>query len=299
MSDLVAIDGEIQNAAKAKISVMDRGFLLGDLIFEVMVAYGKTIICLEEHIKRLHFSAEATGISIPISDQELKFELESILELTNFPISYLRLTITRGPGPGVSPPQIQKNSRIIHCLQSFPTSKPTFENGLKLDLKSQKFTVRGALPKTANYIDSISALSKMNRSHFDDILWYNSSGELTECTSANIFLIGRVGDLAEIATPSVHCGILQGTTRNKIMELLQNAKIPVSERVIYQEEIPRFDEAFICSSVRGLVPIQLIGSHKLYTTRPQSTFRHIHRLYNTWVATTVSHDLQSSSTPKK
>ncbi len=70
------------------------------------------------------------------------------------------------------------------------------------------------------------------------------------------------------------------------------AKIRVEERVVYSEEIPRFDEAFICSTVRGLVPVSQIGSHKLHTTRDTSVYQHIHRLYMTWAEVQLGHRVE-------
>jgi len=118
---------------------------------------------------------------------------------------------------------------------------------------------------------------------YDDVLWYNSSEEITEASTANIFVIGREGDLVEIATPSTHCGILEGITRATIITLLTNAQIKVTERVIDRDELARFDEAFICSTIRGLIPVKKIDNHTLHTKRKNSVFNHIERLYLTWV----------------
>ena len=70
---------------------------------------------------------------------------------------------------------------------------------------------------------------------------------------------------------------------------MQNAGIPVQEQTIFVDELPRFDEAFVCSTVRGLVPVSTIDKHKLHTARPGSVFRHIERLYMTWVETQLGY----------
>ena len=120
------------------------------------------------------------------------------------------------------------------------------------------------------------------------MLWVNGDNEITEATWSNIFLIGRTGDLVEIATPPASSGILEGITRQRVIELLEKAKIPVTVRIITEDEIPRFDEAFLTSSIRGVVPLNQIGSHRLHTLRPNAVFHHIARLYQTWLSTQLS-----------
>lgn len=291
----ISVNGQITAPEDAVISATDRGFLLGDLVFEVLVAYGTKILGLTEHLARLRAGAERIGLTLPFSDAELHFELEALLELTQFPKSYLRLTITRGDGAGVRPHPGVPPARIIHCYPAPAIPTRLQDEGLKLTLRHQNYTRREALIKTANYLDSISQLVGLPPGTFDDILWCNSEGELTETSSANVFLLGRMGDLVEIATPGSYSGLLEGITRGRIITLLEQAQIPVTIRTIYHEEIPRFDEGFICSSVRGLIPIAQIDGHKLHTTRQQSTFRHIIRLYQTWLASQLGQYVDLSS----
>lgn len=284
----ISVNGTITAPEDAVVSAMDRGLLLGDMIFEVMAAYGRKIVSLDQHLARLRAGAERIGLDLKVKDAELKFELESLLELTGFPKTYLRLTVTRGQGAGVKPHAGTAPTRIIHCYPAPAISSRLKDEGLKLSLRHLNYTRREALLKTANYLDSISQLVNLPAGSYDDILWCNSEGELTETSSANIFLLGRTGDLVEIATPGSYSGLLEGITRAKITSLLAEAKIPVTVRTIYHEEIPRFDEGFVCSSVRGLIPIAQIDGHKLHSTRTHSTFRHILRLYDTWLATELS-----------
>lgn len=281
----ISVNGKITAPEDAVVSAMDRGLLLGDMIFEVMAAFGGTIIGLSHHLARLRAGAERIGLDLKVKDAELKFELDALLELTGFAKSYLRLTVTRGCGAGVKPHAGTPPTRIIHCYPAPAIPTRLQEQGLKLTLRHLNYTRREALVKTANYLDSISQLVALPAGSADDILWCNSEGELTETSSANVFLLGRTGDLVEIATPGAYSGLLEGITRAKIIALLTEAKIPVTVRTIYHEEIPRFDEGFVCSAVRGLVPIAQIDGHKLHTTRKHSTFRHILRLYDTWLAT--------------
>ena len=104
-----------------------------------------------------------------------------------------------------------------------------------------------------------------------------------------MFFMARHGDQVELVTPPAQSGLLLGITRETVLALLRRAGLPVREQLVFADELPRFDEAFLCSSVRGLVPVSRIDRHKLHGARPGSVFRHIERLFLTWVETEVGH----------
>lgn len=289
MDGIISINGTISAPQDARVPALDRGFLFGDNIFEVLVAFGNKALDLSPHLLRLRKSAAMHKIPIPWSDEELSFEITSLVEAFTAPKKYIRLVITRGNGIHLFAPESPIPNKIIYCLAAKQESSENLENGLKLMRKQAHFIERGASSKTGNYIKSITALEQARNQGFQDVLWYNTDGEVTEATTSNIFLIGRQGDLVEIATPPANSGLLLGITRSRIIQLLTNAKIPVTERIITVDEIPRFDEGFLCSTVRGLVPIQCIDKHRLHTTRNNAVFRHINRLFNTWVESELGH----------
>ncbi|SME87807.1 branched chain amino acid aminotransferase apoenzyme [Pseudobacteriovorax antillogorgiicola] len=289
MEGFISVNGQISSPEDAQIPVLDRGFLFGDNIFEVFVAFGNTVLDLKPHLDRLRRSAEMHRIPIPWSDEELSFEIQSLIETTNHPKKYIRLVITRGEGIALYQPEEPSPNKVIFCLPARQESEEILSKGIKLKRRQANFVERGATAKTGNYIRSITALEQAKQEGFDDVLWTNGDQELTEATTSNIFLIGREGDLIEIATPPANSGLLLGITRSRIIDLLTNAKIPVTERVISTDEIARFDEGFLCSTVRGLVPIQQIDKHRLHSTRTNAVFKHIQRLFSTWVATEVGY----------
>ena len=283
MQGLISINGEVFKPNDAKLSVFDRGLLFGANIFEVFVAFGDKLLDAKAHLERLRKSAEINMIDVPWKDEELIFEIEHLLSQVPEKKKYIRLMITSGEGLGLFSSKEIKPNKVIYCLPAKVEHPSIYTNGLKLDLRKLPYTDRGRHAKTGNYLRSINALKDAKVEGFDDILWLNSENEFTEASTANIFLLGRDGDSLEIATPPAHSGLLLGITRQSIMSLLTYARIPVTERIIFKEELARFDEAFICSTVRGLVPVNQIGKHKLHTCRKNASFHHINRLYMTYI----------------
>ncbi|NRA67063.1 MAG: aminotransferase class IV [Pseudobacteriovorax sp.] len=289
MEGIISVNGAITPALEAKIGVTDRGLLFGDNIFEVFAGFGNKILDLTDHLERLRTSAEIHGIPIPWTNEELQFEMESLLEQTSFSKSYIRLAITRGFGFGLSTDPSMKPNKIIYCLPAKIEDESIYTKGLRLKKKKSSINETGKVAKTGNYIRSITALAEAKSTGYDDVLWTNANQEITEASTSNIFLIGREGDLVEIATPTERSGLLLGITRKRIITLLTNASINVTERLISEDEIPRFDEGFLCSTVRGLVPLAEIDGHRLHSTRSAAVFHHIERLYMTWVETEVGY----------
>lgn len=285
---LIAVDGRVSRPEDATMSPLDRGFLIGDAVFEVLVAFGSHILDLHRHIARLRMSAAMIDLPIPWSDEALAFELTTLAEQVSHPKKYLRLTVTRGVGMGVRIPAAAAPSRMVYC---FKAEENALGSDQELALKRQirPGGVRGAAAKTPYYLPAALALAKGAREGFHEILWSNGEGEVTEAHASNIFFLAREGDNVTFVTPPAQSGLLLGVTRETVITLLKNARIPLVEQVVYTDELPRFDEAFLTSTVRGLVPISRIDNFKLHTLRPQAIFRHIERLFQTWVATELGY----------
>ncbi len=267
------------------IPALDRGFMLSDDVFEVLVAFGGKILDADRHLARLRASAEMIQLPIPWSDEELTFELQGLVDQVPSAKKYLRLVVTRGPGLGVRAPKAPKPSKVLYCFPAPEEPVATYQDGLALKRVARPGVARGAAPKTSNYLPAIVALAQAEREQFAEILWTNGEGEVMEASAANIFFMAREGDNVEFLTPAAQSGILLGITRETVIDLLRRAKIPVKEQLVFVDELPRFDEAFLCSTVRGLVPVSRVDRHQYFTTRPNATYRHIERLFLTWVET--------------
>ena len=132
MEGIVSINGKIAGSPdEARISVLDRGFLFGDQVFEVLVAFGSKILDQKEHLSRLRKSARALDLSIPWGDGELTLELEALVQRLRARKTYLRLTVTRGEGLTLKPGDLQPN-KIIYALPARVEHKSVYEKGLSL-----------------------------------------------------------------------------------------------------------------------------------------------------------------------
>ncbi|MGE0174081.1 MAG: aminotransferase class IV [Oligoflexales bacterium] len=287
MVGFASVNGNITSLAEASVPLLDRGFLFSDNVFEVFVAVQGFVLDCKKHLTRLRRSAETIGIPIPWSDEQLAFEIQALVDQVQNPKTYIRLVVTRGVGAYLKIPKDIQPQRYVICLPAAQESPSVYKDGVRLKTFLGQKGVSDVTPKTGNYLPAILAMNQAQKESYDDVLWTNAHREITEAGTANIFFVGRHGDLVEIATPPLASGILEGITRSTIIELLERSKIPVTQRVIDLAELARFDEAFLSSTVKGLVPVQVIDQKKFFTLRPQSVFNKIQSLYLTWVQTQV------------
>jgi len=289
MAGLIAINGLVTTPEDAKVPALDRGLLFGDGVFEVFVAFGPHILDIKRHLERLRVSAEALEFAIPWSDAELEFELNHLVSQVAAAKTYIRLYVSRGNGLGMRLDPASKPNRFVYCLPAAVENARIYSEGLRLKRMIKAENTRGAAAKTSNYLGSVLGVARAQKEGYDEVLWSNQDGEITEAATANIFFLARSGDLVEFLTPPAHSGLLLGITRDTLIQRLKAAQIPVREHTIFVEELPRFDEAFLCSTVRGLVPVATIDKHRMHSARPNAVFRHIERLYLTWVETQVGY----------
>lgn len=284
---IVSINGELSPLNEAKISVTDRGFLFGDGIFEVIVGFHGKILSLSEHLDRLYFSAKSIGFDLPWTKSDLEEEVYEVYKKTSFPKTYIRLAVTRGQGFGLQPHNVSY-TKLIYVLRAPKIQESAYTKGLSLKTEENMSTSRGPEIKKAYYLPGIVKMIEMAKGVFDDILWVNSDGELTEATTANIFFVGREGGNVSVYTPQVENGLLNGITRSSILSLLRSDGFDVHETTILKDEIPRFDEAFITSTIKGIVPISKIDEKAFETLRPSAMFHRIRDLHLNWVYEQVS-----------
>jgi branched-subunit amino acid aminotransferase/4-amino-4-deoxychorismate lyase len=292
MKGLVAINGEITTVDQAKVPILDRGLLFGDDVFEVFVAVGGYVFDMAKHLTRLRRSAALIDLEVPWQDEVLAFEINSLVQQLAEPKTYVRLMVTRGEGTSVKGINTLTPNRYTICLPASKEPESSYTEGIKIKTVQSPFSNRVSVAKTGNYLPSIVNLGRAMKENFDEILWISTDHEVMEASTANIFFIGRDGDLVEIATPPTGAGILDGITRSTIKNLLNSSKIPVTERSIFTEELPRFDECFICSTVRGLIPVGRIDGHKFHTLRKNSVYQHIERLFLSWVESQLGYRVE-------
>ena len=226
----VWVDGRLQPASVTHVSAFDRGFQLGDGIFETLRARSGHPTELPEHVARLRRSAAGLDITLPDDiATRLAGGIAELLVAEGLAgpegDASIRITVTRGAfrGRGLLPPSGEHVDPTI-AIQAWPVVPAPvdhLERGLHLVGSSVRRDPASPLAalKTTSRADYVYARLEARRAGADDALFLTIDDELSEATTANVFLVRRspVDGVRELATPSLDCAILPGTTRSWLL----------------------------------------------------------------------------------
>lgn len=264
----VWIDGVLQPAHEARVSVFDRGFLYGDSAFEVMRTYGRRPFREVAHLARLRRSCERLLISLHQSDRQLSEIVASTIAASGLPECYVRVMVTRGVGPmNIDLAQATEPSILVFALALTPPAASVYTNGIAVGLsRAARATdgTRAVGAKTSNYLGSVMALHEVKQRGAQEALILGPSGEVIEGATSNVFIV-RAG---ELITPPIDAGILAGITRQTVLELAAEQALTVRETQLHPSDLYQADEVFITSTVREVVPVVRVDDKLIGDGRP-------------------------------
>ncbi|MFI5262256.1 MAG: aminotransferase class IV [Candidatus Limnocylindrales bacterium] len=270
----VWVDGQVLPADGPHLSVFDRGFQLGDGVFETLRARAGRPTELAEHIRRLRRSADGLGIELPDGlEGRLERAIADVLAADGLGgrdgDASVRITVSRGPSTqrGLLPPEPGPPATIaVQAWAIVPAPVELVERGLRVVASAVRRDVEDPLAglKTTSRAGYVYARLEARRAEADDALFLTTDGYLSEATSANVFLIRR----GELATPNLACAVLPGTTRDWLLRWATSVGLVPVETWLTTRDLLEADEAFLSSSVAGVLPVTRFEGHPVGTGAP-------------------------------
>jgi branched-chain amino acid aminotransferase len=263
MSLKIYINGQLYDKEDAKISVYDHGLLYGDGVFEGIRSYSGKVFRMDAHLDRLWYSAKAIVLQIPMSKPEMAGAIEATLAANGIKDGYIRVVVTRGVGTlGLDPNRCSNPQVIIitDYISLYP--EELYRKGLEIITVSTARNHPAALSpriKSLNYLNNILAKIEGQQAGCIEALMLNHKGEVAECTGDNIFLV-RGGRLL---TPPNEAGILEGVTRQAVMELACEAGITVQETALTKHDVYIADECFLTGTAAEVIPVVKVDSRTI------------------------------------
>lgn len=265
---IIYIDGAFYPKSEAKISVFDHGLLYGDGVFEGIRAYHGQVFLCREHIDRIYEGAHALMIDVPMTKSEMRDMLYECLRKNNLTDAYIRLLLTRGVGDlGLSPRKCSAKGSVI-CIAASISLYPEelYRKGLAVvsatTLRAHPETLNPRV-KSLNYLSNILAKIEAEQSGCEEAVMLNHRGEVAECTGDNLFIVKK----GVLKTTPVSAVILEGCTRNCVMQIARDSGMEVSETTLARYDLYNADEFFLTGTAAELIPVasmdgRLIGDGK-------------------------------------
>jgi D-alanine transaminase len=280
MQETVYLNGEFMPLEDAKVPVLDRGFIFGDGIYEVIPVYGRMPLRMREHLARLATGLAAIRIPNPHGDGEWASIIEGVIAACPHDDQSVYMQVTRGvarrdqafpdppPQPTVlvmawkmSKPSAEQRSRGVACItqQDFRWHR--------CDIKSTSLLGNCMLRQAAADAGAIEAVLIRD-------------GHVTEASTSNVFLVKD----GTIATPPKDHHILPGITYDLVLDLAREHGLPVAVRPIAESELAAADELWLSSSTKEVLPVTTLDGRPVGNGRPGPMYARMFDIYQDYKA---------------
>ena len=277
----IYLNGRIIREDEATLSINDRGFLLGDGVFETIRAYNGKPFLLNAHIKRLFIGLGRLSIKIKEKEDDISGIIRRLIELNGLKDAYIRITVSRGLCQrGIGTKDCSEPTVCINVKSFSPPDDTLYTEGVSVCFVKRK-NLR--LPEDSsikhlsflNYV--LARLEVEEKGTFEGIM-LNSAGHITECTTSNIFFVKE----NRIFTPSINTGILAGITRQVVIDLIRESNYELIEGEFFKNELFEAQEVFITNSLIELMPVSRVDDKELSS---HSVTSRLLRLYRELIST--------------
>lgn len=266
--DFIWKDGKLVAWDDAKVHVLTHALHYGSGVFEGIRCYktatGPAVFRLREHMERLERSAKMLYMEIGYSVDEMCDAVCEVIKANNLDACYIRPLVYRGYGSmGVDP----LNAPVEFFIAVWPwdsyLGEDALVNGVEVGVSSWRQRSFNAMPPaikaSGNYVNSSFARMEANRHGYNEAVMLNEVGHVCEGTGENLFLVKD----GALYTPPVSDGILEGITRDSVMEIAKNRGYHVEQRSMVRSDIYTADEFFMTGSAAELVPVRACDSIKI------------------------------------
>ena len=265
MSEIFYLNGKLLPREKAKISLLDYGFLFGFGLYETVRAYNGKVFRLDNHLARLRYSG--TRLGIIIQPKLIREAVKDVIKANGFKQTRLRISVSIGEGT-MSPDLDSCKQPTIAVLASeykLP-SREKYQNGYKIVLSAIRRSSLSPVTylKSGNTMENMLARRDAKDAGADEAFFLNEKGYLTEAAGSNLFLV-KDGILK---TPRYESGILPGVTRVVVFELAARLGIKVREVNLKLIDLLQADEVFITNSLIEIVPVTMIDGKLIADGKP-------------------------------
>lgn len=288
MSSIICVNGELVPEEKAVLPAKDMGILYGYGLFETVKVYKGRPLFWGEHLRRLQKSCIAVNINLPFTAAQISEMVFKTITANKVREGALRVTVTAGENAEnrVLGTSIGNANIVITVKHGTAYSEDQYKRGFAACVAGAKRNENSILVqlKTLNYLENFLAREKARSRGFNETIFLNSKGHVTEGSTSNIFIISR----KKLLTPDVNSGILPGIVRKVVLELAGDIGLPSKEKPVTYEELLSADECFLTNSLMGVMPLVQIDKKPIGKGKPGYFTLKLMDLYKNITTTTMT-----------
>lgn len=251
MTTTVWIDGQVMDAAAARVGALDHGLTVGDGVFETCKVLHGEVFALSRHLRRLERSAAVLGLTCPAPEVVRAATTQLLAARPSLPLGRLRITLTGGAGPLGS----DRGDAAPTLVLAISAASPWPDRIAAVTVpwaRNEHSAVAGA--KTTSYAENVVALQRAHDQGAHEALLPNTAGNLCEGTGSNVVL-----DLdGVLVTPPLSSGCLAGITRELFLEWAVADGLPVVEREVPVAALTQARDVLLTSSTRNVQQVQTL-----------------------------------------
>jgi D-alanine transaminase len=271
---MVFLNGRLLPLDEAKVPVLDRGFIFGDGVYEVVPVYSRVAFRLEEHLQRLERSLGETGIRNPYARTQWRDTVYRVIDAQPFEDQSVYFQVTRGVAKRDH--AFPKNAEPTVFVMSNPLVPPPpeqVEQGGRA-ISAQDFRwLRCDIKSTSLLGNCLLRQLSVEAGATETILFRD--GKLTEASASNVFAVKR----GTILAPAKNNLILPGITYDVVIELARANSLALEVREVTEQEVRDADELWVTSSSKEVFPIVELDGRPVGDGRPGPVFRRAYQLY--------------------
>ncbi len=271
------LNGRFVSESGARVSVLDRGVLYGDALYEVVRFYGRKIFLLDDHLDRLFDEAEAIALPKRFERKAITRAVCGLVARSEKPDGLVLLQWTRGEGPRRLAPPPGLRGTVFAIRFDLPTIPAALRRrGVNvITLPDERWLSTHI--KSTNLLASVLARKKADEAGAYEAVLHRGRGpraRITEATSSSFFLVKR----GRLVTPAVR-GLLPGITRSVVLAVARKEGIPIEERTVRLGEIRNADEAFLTATSAEVLPIGRVNGAPLRHPAPGPVTKRLGRAF--------------------
>lgn len=247
----------IREAAELTLSPGQVGLLAGWGVFSTLRVADGVLFAWDRHWARMKRDATALHVAMPENAEALRLKLQQLIEANQAPNCTLRLVVVRNRGGMWTGPASDRESDVI----ALTAETKDWGDGVKLAYQPHGRFAEGPFSgtKILSWAMNLTWLESAQWRGFDEVILLNERGEVSECTSANIFIANG----NEVWTPPLTSGCLPGITRELLLSEVQTPGFKVTAKTFRPQDLEAADEVFITSTTRDLLPVIQVESKKI------------------------------------